>query len=120
IANLALNAIVISFAREEAAQALLGHIRLDCEEIASLTTGGEGRGVQIGREQLDVRALFLARGLLEKQHSDGIYLLSGRAPRDPDADAVALPPLFEHPRYDEARELLEGRSVAKETSDRYQ
>jgi hypothetical protein len=117
IAQIPVEPVLVTFAGEETARPILGHVGLDRERIPPFP-GHRQRGVvEIGGERLDL-ADVVARGLLEQEDRDRIGFLAGRAAGNPDAHAVARPLVLEQPRDDDRHELDEGGRVAEEGRDR--
>ncbi len=90
VPQLALDAVVLAVADEEAAQPLFGDISFDRNGVAPFSRNGEGTGIHVGAEKLDLGTELVARRFLEQKDRDRIRFFAGRAARNPDADRVRI------------------------------
>ena len=79
------HAISLVLLDEEARQASLAQLRRDGGRINSLPGKGDRVRICVRREDLQLDAALCSSELLLERHPEGVGLLSGAAPGDPDA-----------------------------------
>jgi hypothetical protein len=84
------DAILIALMREEPPQTLLAHIGFNSRREAPYARDGEGAGIDIGTENLNLRPQLAARGFLQQQNCDAVGFLASCATRYPNPDRLAL------------------------------
>src|SRR5262249_32652503 len=120
VAQFLADTVLIAFAREVTAQALLADVRFDGGWKTPLPRRGKRTRVEIGAEHLDLRPDFVACRFLEQQDRDRVGLFAGGTARDPHADRVARLLGLEYGRQRVGFERLEYLVVAEKRGDRDQ
>ena len=116
VADVLRDRVRVAALHEEARQPLGAHLPLDDVRVSSAAGLGEGGGVDVGREDLDLRRARHSLRLLAKQHRDRVGLLAGGAARDPRSH-VARGVRCRMSGIDDPLEHLERRAVTEEARD---
>ena len=120
VPKLSLGPVVVSLPREKAAKTLLADVGLDRDRVSALASNGKPTGIQIGTENLDLRADVVARRFLQEQHRDRVGLLARGTAGHPYANGVARLLALEEPRYDMLGQSLERFRISEECRHRNQ
>ena len=107
VPKLSLGPVVVSLSREKAAKTLLAGVGLDRDRVSALASNGKPTSIQIGSENLDLRADIVARRFLQEQDRDRVGLLTCGTAGHPYANGVARLLALEEPRYDMLGQCLE-------------
>ena len=120
VPKLSLGPVVVSLSREKAAKTLLADVGLDRDRVSALASNGKPTGIQIGTENLNLRADLVVGSFLQEQHRDRVGLLARGTARHPYANGLARLLALEEPRHDILGQGLERFRISEECRHRDQ
>ena len=101
-------------------ETLLADVGLDRDRVSALASNRKPTDIQVGTENLDLRADVVACRFLQEQHRDRVGLLARGTAGHPHADGVARLFALEEPRYDILGQSLERFRISEECRHRNQ